>query len=231
LRTTARLNLIERGMDVAVGSAMQLSRLAQLLVLATASTSIVRADPTATTVRGEVIEIHDPPRPTVMPKPLADPAILPPYSDKAILGDVWTRAWLLLDVDDTGGVARVKFLKRPGADLDRIAIDHAFKLRFAPARDRWSHAARAYVVWKIEWPSYGWMIDRVGTATRMPKYDQLSRFERGAVNPNNVPCRGSGPLNLGSVHPVYRDCSVPDLAHVDAREPWTSAPARVAGGG
>ena len=38
-----------------------------------------------------------------------------------------------------------------------------------------------------------------------------------------VPCAGSGPLNLGSVHPVYKDCSQPDLSRAD-KEPWLARP-------
>jgi len=34
-----------------------------------------------------------------------------------------------------------------------------------------------------------------------------------------VPCAGSGPMNLGSLHPAYKDCSKPDLRQA-AREPW-----------
>jgi hypothetical protein len=34
------------------------------------------------------------------------------------------------------------------------------------------------------------------------------------------PCRCSGPLAMESVDKVYRDCSVPNLAHADASEKW-----------
>jgi len=34
-----------------------------------------------------------------------------------------------------------------------------------------------------------------------------------------VPCAGSGPWQMDSIHPVYKDCSQPDLAKA-AAEPW-----------
>ena len=195
------------------------------IVLAAISPTLAAAETTASRYPGEVIEIHDSPPPlpsqlSVKPKPLTDPDILAPYSDEAIERDVWTRAWLLLDIDSAGNVTRVKFLKRPGAGLDSIAMERAFATRFTPARDLANHASRAYVVWKIEWPSWQWMIDRVGVVTRMPRLGLWAHLLRGAVTPRAVPCRGSGPLNLDSVHPVYRDCSVPDPKRLDPRERW-----------
>jgi len=103
--------------------------------------------------KGEVIEIHDPP---VKPKALNfNPRKTPPYSDAAVLSDAWTKAWMLLDVSERGDVTRVKFLKRPGFDLEKIAIKEAFKLKFSPARDGRGNPLRVYVVWPIEWPSAG----------------------------------------------------------------------------
>src|SRR5262249_23166122 len=77
------------------------------------------------TSSSEVIVIHDPPPPPVPPQPKHPRRVLP-YSDDAIEHDVWTRAWLLLDVSETGKVTRVKFLHRPGSNLDQIALDLAF---------------------------------------------------------------------------------------------------------
>lgn len=36
-----------------------------------------------------------------------------------------------------------------------------------------------------------------------------------------VPCRGSGPMHMGSLHPTYRDCSEADLSKIDP-VPWIS---------
>ena len=95
-----------------------------------------------------------------MPKPLTDRAILPEYSEKMTDLDVWARAWLLLDISETGAVTHVKLVNKPGLDLDRIAIRDAFKLRFEPARDRSRRPIRAMLLWTYEWPSYRWMMAR-----------------------------------------------------------------------
>ena len=162
---------------------------------------------------GEVIVIHDPLKQPVRAQPIKDPRILAPYSDEAILSDTWAKAWLVLDVDDTGSVTRVKFLTRPGHGLDEIAVTQALKTKFDPARDAHDHPIRSLVVWPIEWPSYGWMRDRVGLALRLPDP------QMDDVDITRVPCRGSGPMRVGSMHPTYRDCSVPDLSKMNS-EPW-----------
>src|SRR6186713_3100196 len=85
---------------------------------------------------GEVIVLEGrappstPPKPTNFVKQKA-----PPYSDSAILSDAWTKAWMLLEIDERGVVTRFKFLKRPGYDLEPIAASEVFKLRFTPAKD------------------------------------------------------------------------------------------------
>ncbi len=170
------------------------------------------AEPPAEVVRGETIIIHDkpPPPPPVLPRPRKDPRIAPPYSDAAIERDVWTKAWLLLDVDERGTVSRVKFLKRPGYDLDAIAVKQALKTRFTPAEDGAGHPVRTLVLWPIEWPSYWWMVTMTGLVTRIP------------ASAAGVPCAGSGPLHMDSAHPAYRDCSAPDLSRA-ALEPWVGA--------
>src|SRR5262249_9049027 len=76
--------------------------------------------------------------------------------------------------------------------------------------------------WAIEWPSYGWLVEHNGTATRMPveiyAVDPfLSGFGGGVSNLRAPPseasalgkvrCVGTGPLNLDYRYPVYRDCS------------------------
>jgi hypothetical protein len=177
-----------------------------------------RVDGRVDSTSGEVIVIRERQRrrPAVLPRPINfSPIKAPPYSDRAIQSDAWTRAWLLLDVDESGAVTRFKFLKRPGYDLEKIATREAFKLRFEPGRDGKGRAVKTWVVWSIEWPAYWWLIKMHGVASRMPPLVGFPPRSMAA----SVPCRGSGPLNLGSVHPTYRDCSVPDLAKF-AGEPW-----------
>ena len=163
-------------------------------------------------VRGEtiVIEGHAPPK--VQPKPVKNYfRIAPAYSDAAIESDIWSKAYLLLDINDRGTVTRVKLLKHPGHDLDLIAIDTAFHLKFSPAQDDSGRPIPSSVVWPIEWPSYWWMIDLFGLATRIP--DEIV----------HVPCRGSGPMHLGSIHPTYRDCETFPLSAFET-EPWIQGP-------
>ena len=166
--------------------------------------------------RGEVIEIHDLPkaRPPIMPVPVHRLPLLAKYSDQMIEQDSWVKAWLLLDIDEHGSVSRAKFLNRPGHDLDQVAIDHALALKFSPAYDGLGHPTRTLIIYPIEWPSYWWLVDTVGGFTvRMPEAERIL----------GVPCRGSGPMHMGSIHPVYRDCPRPDLSHLDS-EPWYALP-------
>jgi hypothetical protein len=167
-------------------------------------------------VFGEVIVLEGrappttPPRPTNVVKTRA-----PPYSDRAILSDAWTKAWLLLEIDERGVVTRFKFLKRPGYDLETIATREAFRLRFEPAHDGGGRAMRSTMLWEIEWPSAWWLSTFVGTRSAMPK---IVGFP-GRRQDHYVPCRGSGPMNLGSIRPAYKDCSKPDLAKIKT-EAW-----------
>ena len=187
------------------------------LLLATAitiSSSSAFADaPGATpTVGGETIVIHDHAPPKVQPKPKNHfYRGAPHYSDYAIEHDTWAKAYLLLDIDNRGSVERVKLLKHPGADLDKIAVDTALALKFEPAQDDKGHAIGSQVIWPIEWPSYWWMVALEGIATRLP-------IEAMA----HVPCAGSGPLHMGSIHPVYRDCTTFKLGAIRS-EPWVEA--------
>jgi len=158
----------------------------------------------------ETIVIHDPP-PKVEPKPVKHYSrIAPPYSDYAIEHDKWARAWLVLDVDPTGTVRRVKFLHRPGSDLDAIAIRQGLAMKFEPARDAHDRPVSRMVLWTIEWPAYWWLVQREGVTTGIPEYV------------SNVPCQGSGPWHVRSMHPTYRDCSPPDF-QLAQTEPWHSA--------
>ena len=167
-------------------------------------------------VAGEVIVVRDRIKPPVPPKPTNfSPSKAPPYSERAILSDAWTKAWLLLDLDERGTLLRYKFLKRPGYDLERIAIAEIKKLRFEPARDGSGRPMRSLLVWPIEWPSAWWLSMFTGTRSAMPKLVGFPPRRQDA----HVPCAGSGPMHLGSLHPTYKDCSVPDLSKASA-EPW-----------
>lgn len=189
-------------------------RLASLLAL-TATAAADNAPPIRD-VPGEVIVIEGeappatPPKPTNFVKQAA-----PPYSDRAILSDAWTKAWLLLEIDERGTVTRIKFLNRPGYDLEKIAIAQAFKLRFAPALDGGKRPMRSTLVWEIEWPSAWWLSTFVGTRSAMPKIVGHPPRRQD----HYVPCRGSGPWAMGSVRPTYKDCSKPDLSKI-ATEAW-----------
>lgn len=169
----------------------------------------------ATTLGNEVIVIEEKLAPPVPPKPAKPSVKAPAYSDRAILSDAWTKAWLLLDVSETGKVTRVKWLKRPGYDLEKIAMKEVFGLTFEPARDRTGKPMRAWVVWDIEWPSHQWMIQFVGIATRKMPMVGFPPVPKS----HYVPCAGSGPMNLSSLHPTYKDCSKPDLKKA-VSEPW-----------
>jgi hypothetical protein len=179
---------------------------------------------------GEVIDIHDYLPPEVMPKVSShwDPMRLPAYSDEAALDDVWVRAWLLLDVDASGRVTRFKFLNRPGHDLEPIAAREAFQLAFDPARGDRDKPISTLVVWRIEWPSYGWLTERFHTAQRWPlPQAKVSLGHDVDLSPAMwVPCKDSArPLDLSSIHPVYRDCSLPDMTKLNV-EPWIDRPAK-----
>ena len=164
-----------------------------------------RLTQTPRVVRGEVIIVRGTAPPAVMPRGKKRYGrIAPQYSDWMMEHDVWAKAWLLLDIDERGTVKRLKLLKAPGKDLDQIAIDRGFSMRFDPAEDANGNPMRTQLVTPIEWPAYWWLVEREGLATRVPEYIEL------------VPCLGSGPMKMGSIHPMYRDCSPPpDLDTVD----------------
>jgi hypothetical protein len=180
---------------------------------------------------GEVIVIREKLKPPVPAKAQNhNPLKALPYSDRAINSDAWTRGFLLLDIDETGTLVRMKWLKRPGYDLDKIALSEVKKVKFSPARDATGKAIRSFIVWDMEWPSAWWLDAVMGTRSALASPDGA----RGAAIPPrsvadapgpkrpqylSVPCKGSGPWNMDSVHPTYRDCSKADL-RVAAREPW-----------
>ncbi|MEZ4403685.1 MAG: carboxypeptidase-like regulatory domain-containing protein [Kofleriaceae bacterium] len=165
----------------------------------------------------ETIVVDETHRPAVLPEPITPrfSQATPPYSDRAILHDVWTRAWLLLSVDDTGEVTKLKLLRDPGYDLGPIAISEGFKLRFTPARDAAGNRVSTLVIWPIEWPAQSWLVTFQGQATRMPEAKPMSSRSQASY----VPCKGSGPWRLGSQYKGYRDCARPDLAAAKT-VPW-----------
>lgn len=159
---------------------------------------------------GEVIVLTERVLPPVPPTPTRPRRSPPPYSDAAIERDVWAVAWLLLDIDARGVVTRVKWLNRPGHDLAPIALREAFAQRFRPARDAADRPVPSRLVWSLEWQAYWWLVYRAGVTT-------------GYLNASAVPCRGSGPMNLDSQHPIYRDCTPPDLTKIRT-ERWITSP-------
>jgi len=174
-------------------------------------------------IGGEIIEVQGDHVPLRYAKPTSDDLAIPPYSDAAILGDNWVRAWLVLDVDERGVVVRAKFLKRPGHDLDDIAVKHVFGVRFEPARDQFGRPARSYVVWKLEWPSHSWMQSRSAVMSRLPREPAMQQREgtgHGVFMDTYPPCQGTKGLVLDQRNPVLRDCSVPDLSKIDLGEAW-----------
>ena len=149
---------------------------------------------------GEVIQIDAErrPKPTVRAKPQQDERKALPYSDEAVKRDAWARAWVLLDVDETGKVKRLKLLKRPGYSLEKICIDEAFKLTFEPARDANGYPMKTYVLWSMEWPSWGWLVQGNGTAMRRPQESyQLHAMNRNPTH--NVIGRNAGAGANGAV--------------------------------
>jgi carboxypeptidase family protein len=169
---------------------------------------------------GEIIVIEEKLQPPVPPTPKNFiPSKTPPYSDAAVLSDAWTSAWMLLDVDERGVIQRYKFLKHPGYDLEQIARREVSQLELEPARDATGKPIRAWMVWQIEWPSAWWLEQMVGTRSGMPPIIGYDLQGKPIRKDWYVPCRGSGPLNLGSIHPVYKDCSKPDLTRA-VHEPW-----------
>jgi len=177
-----------------------------LTTIAVLLTSPAFADKKPIDLGNEVIEIHD--RVVVPAKSTRTPGVLPAYSDRATNSNEWTRAWLLLDIDASGNVKRLKFVHKPGLDLEPIAEAHAFATKFTPATNQRGEAVPSQLVWGLEWPAYWWLVHRTGFTTALPT--------------GHLPtCRGTGPLNLGSMAgSVYRDCTQPDLAHPEKWGEW-----------
>lgn len=167
---------------------------------------------------GEVIDVYSKMVNPVEAKQVGDPDILPPYSDDAFFTNAWARAWLLLDIDATGKVTRVKWLKRPGHDLDQIAIDQVFATKFTPARDQHDVPTRSLRVHLVEWPSYDWIIETTGVLTHRPEKVGITPVDPAIY----VPCEGSGPW----MHGIYRDCTPPPDPRKFVKAPWIDAAPR-----
>lgn len=118
----------------------------------------------------------------------------------------------------TGTVVRVKFLNKPGYELEDIAVAEAFKQRFSPALDDKGQPMRVRMLWTLEWPSAWWLNAWGSTRNVIPETGWPPH--RADLH---VPCRGSGPLHLGATHAVYKDCSKPDVTKADTA-PWIYPP-------
>ena len=165
-----------------------------------------RIEGLVTTEVDNVIESHEAIPPRSMPKATTPVDRVLDYSDSAMDADKWTRAWLLLDVDERGRVDRIKLLNAPGFDLDALAIKAGFEVEFEPARDAAGNAVKAAVLWTFEWPAYWFMRKTAGTMYRLPEI---------ATEVGCTPTRA----NAG----YYRDCTPPDLAHLADRA-WIDRP-------
>jgi hypothetical protein len=175
------------------------------IVAFTITSSVARAN--------EVIEIHDYQPPKVLPS--YNPRKLPAYSDEAVLDDAWTRAWLLLDIDEQGKVKRFKFLKHPGYDLDAIAANEVWHLTFQPARTTGNTPIETRAIWGIEWPSNSWLkAVNGGLSSALPHNDWWT----GRPLADYVPCARTGPMQS-----YVRDCSKPDVTRAD-KEAWIDRP-------
>jgi hypothetical protein len=153
----------------------------------------------------EVFEIKEAEKPKIMPKPTSGTNVIPGYSDEARAKDVWAKAWLMLEIDDKGNVARMKMLHSPGYGLEEIAIRAAGDLSFEPARSTAGRPVPALVLWAYEWPAYFWLIERKLSPERLTD----------AVE--SVPC-AKEPSNRSRL----RDCTKADLTKA-AELPWIPA--------
>jgi hypothetical protein len=156
----------------------------------------------ATPGGGSVIELHEVLPPAVAAKAHEHTDVILDYSDDATDADTWARAWLLLDVGETGAVSQVKLLNDPGHALAPIAIKAALALKFDPARDRANRPIRSTVLWTYEWPAYWWLRENHYSMSRLP------------LETVTLPCNGRD-----SKFVRHRDCTPPDLAKI-VTAPW-----------
>jgi hypothetical protein len=139
---------------------------------------------------GETVDMRELMIPTTPPKLRRRPPRTP-YSDAASDYNQWLRAWLLLDVDASGVVTRVKLLDHPGYDLDPFAIRAGFALDFEPARDRANRPIRTQLLWAVDWPPFWWNVDQgdgmsapiPASAWQLPCRDGIAphRYERSCA--------------------------------------------------
>jgi hypothetical protein len=151
----------------------------------------------------EAIVLREADRPTKLAKALSDPTAIPDYTDAIRDENAWVRAWVLVEVNESGGVSRVKLLNPPGFGLDAIAIRDAFKLKFEAARNRVDKPVPSLVVWKFEWPPSG----------SRPPSNKWSR----------LPCRQNADDKWYAMNTPYRDCSQPNMA-AWVTTPWIDRP-------
>src|SRR5256885_14639452 len=88
-----------------------------------------------------------------------------------------------------------------------------------PARDEHGQPMRVWLLWGLEWPSNSSLVAMNLPRTTKPP---IIGFPPRRMS-DGVPCAGSGPMHLGSVHPGYRDCSEPDISKF-AKEKWIVRP-------
>jgi hypothetical protein len=116
----------------------------------------------------------------------------------------------------------MQFIKRPGYGLDDLAVKRAFQMRFEPARDISGKAIPSQRLWKMEWPSYDWLVGDDWQNTATTGWRQIYF---GRKIPDMVACADSGvPMNMGEWSPRYRDCTPPDFS-VLATAPLITKPA------
>src|SRR5262249_45670519 len=108
------------------------------------------------------------------------------------------------------------------------------KYQFEPARDARGRAMATTILWRLEWPSPNWLkmahvapaaggVVGFGSSRRLGPRVRAGGFMLPAKEVKLPPCRGAGALNLDSLSPGYRDCSLPDLAKA-ADEPVITVP-------
>lgn len=157
------------------------------------------------------------------PKLLDDRLAIPPYNEDIRTSNAWVVSYVWLDIDETGAVQRVKFIKRPHHGLDQTAIDWALARRFSPAMNQFGHPVSSLVHYEMEWPSYDWLIDLKHSVRRLPTNADMAGVDMAgeAYLSKMPPCAKDASWEFDSLKThISRDCSKPDLSHANAAEPW-----------
>jgi hypothetical protein len=151
------------------------------------------------TADGEIIRVIDSKPPTVPAKP----RVTLPSSAAAVT------AWLVLDIDEKGNVVRVKLVKRPGTELDEIAVREAMKLKFDAALDDAGKPMRSQELWAMEWPV------EHSTTSKLPVASySLDPFDLGVAAGTGKPSlRGVTCAGTTTQRPALRDEARLDVAH------------------